>query len=239
MSLEEREKPVRAVVFDMDGLLLDSERLAVESLTLSGRALGYELPERFCHSLIGMPADTCRALAVAAFGPDFPLDTFFRRHETVIADLVDAGRLTVKPGVADLLDELDRRGIPRAIATSSGRDRTRHHLRAVALADRFDAIVTRQDVHHGKPHPEPYLTATAALRADPEFTLACEDSPNGLRAAHAAGLRCLLIPDLIAPTPETTGLAHRVYPSLHHAIDYIAAANTPSGEVRATSSVTP
>ncbi|WP_067823039.1 HAD family hydrolase [Nocardia inohanensis] len=219
------EKPVRAVVFDMDGLLLDSERLAVESLALSGTELGYQLSEEFCHSLIGMPADTCRALTVTAFGPEFPLDDFFHRHETVIARLVDDGRLTTKPGVSELLDELDRRGIPRAIATSSGRDRTRHHLRAAGLAGRFDAIVTRQDVQRGKPHPEPYLTATAALGADPEFTLACEDSPNGLRAAHAAGLRCLLIPDLIPATTETSRLAHRVYPDLRQVIEYLAAVN--------------
>ncbi|MTJ62703.1 HAD family phosphatase [Nocardia seriolae] len=209
----------------MDGLLLDSERLAVESLALSGGELGYELSEQFCHSLIGMPADTCRELAVAAFGPDFPLDEFFRRHETVIARLVDDGRLTTKPGVTDLLDELDRRAVPRAIATSSGSDRTRHHLRAVGLSGRFGAIVTRHDVQRGKPHPEPYLTATAALGADPQYTLACEDSPNGLRAAHAAGLRCLLIPDLIPATAETTRLAHRVYPDLLHVIDYSTTAN--------------
>lgn len=217
------EKPVRAVVFDMDGLLLDSERLAVESLGLSGRELGYELSEEFCHSLVGMPADTCREMAVTAFGPDFPLDEFYSRHESVLAGLVDDGRLTTKPGVHELLDDLDRRGIPRAIATSSGRDRAHHHLRAAGLADRFAAIITRHDVRRGKPDPEPYLTATAALDADPEFTLACEDSPNGLRAAHAAGLRCLLIPDLIPATAETTRIAHRVYPDLLHVIDYLAA----------------
>ncbi|AYF75855.1 HAD family phosphatase [Nocardia yunnanensis] len=225
MRADARDKPVRAVVFDMDGLLLDSERLAVESLGRSGAELGYALPESFCHSLIGMPADTCRELAVAAFGPDFPLDEFFRTHETTIARLVDAGRLAVKPGVAELLDELDRRRVPRAIATSSNRARTQHHLRAVGLLGRFDAIVTRQDVRQGKPHPEPYLTATAALGAEPEFTLACEDSPNGLRAAHAAGLRCLLIPDLVPATAETRELAHRVYPDLRHVIDYLAVAN--------------
>ncbi|WP_067719293.1 HAD family hydrolase [Nocardia yamanashiensis] len=219
------EKPIRAVVFDMDGLLLDSERLAVESLTLSGAHLGYQLSERFCHSLIGMPADTCRALTTTAFGPDFPLDDFFHTHETTITRLVDEGRLTTKPGVPELLDELDRRAIPRAIATSSARPRTHHHLHATGLAHRFDAIITRQDVLHGKPHPEPYLTATAALATTPEHTLACEDSPNGLRAAHAAGLRCLLIPDLIPANAETTGLAHRVYPDLLHAIDYLAEVN--------------
>ncbi|MEC3918981.1 HAD family hydrolase [Nocardia sp. CDC160] len=225
MSVDEYEKPVRAVVFDMDGLLLDSERLAVESLAVSGSELGFELSREFCHSLIGMPADRCRELAAAAFGAEFPLDEFFARHETVIARLVDDGRLTTKPGVAELLDELDKRGLPRAIATSSNRDRTRHHLRAVGLLERFDAIVTRQDVRQGKPHPEPYLTAAAALDAAPEFTLACEDSPNGLRAAHAAGLRCMLIPDLVPATAETSALAHRVYPDLLHVIDYLAAAN--------------
>ncbi|WP_067533419.1 HAD family hydrolase [Nocardia crassostreae] len=222
------DPPVRAVVFDMDGLLLDSERLAVESLLASGAGIGYELSDEFCHSLIGMPADRCRELAAAAHGPDFPLDEFFRRHEATIAELVDAGRLTTKPGVAELLDELDRRGIPRAIATSSGRDRARHRLRAAGLADRFHAIVTRQDVTRGKPHPEPCLTATAALGALPEYTLACEDSPNGLRAAHAAGLRCVLIPDLVPPTPETRRLAHRVYPDLLHVIGYIATVNGPA-----------
>ncbi|MFJ4652771.1 HAD family hydrolase [Nocardia sp. NPDC088792] len=222
------ETPVRAVVFDMDGLLLDSERLAVESLALSGAELGYELPEEFRHSLIGMPADRCRELAVAAFGPDFPLDEFYTRHEATIARLVDAGRLTTKPGVTELLDDLDRRGIPHAIATSSGRDRTRHHLSAAGLLDRFDVIVTRQDVRHGKPHPEPYRTATAALGAAPKYTLACEDSPNGLRAAHAANLRCLLIPDLVPATPETTRLAHRVLPDLHHVRDYLTTANGPA-----------
>ncbi|MFC9996119.1 HAD family hydrolase [Nocardia sp. NPDC127526] len=216
------EHPVHAVVFDMDGLLLDSERLAVESLLVSGDRIGYRLSNEFCHSLIGMPADRCRELAVAAYGPDFPLDAFFQRHEATIAELVDAGRLTVKPGVTELLDELDRRGLPRAIATSSGRDRTRHHLRAAGIDQRFDAVVTRQDVQCGKPHPEPYLTATAALGAVPEYTLACEDSPNGLRAAHAAGLRCVLIPDLVPATAETRELAHRVYPDLLHVIDYLA-----------------
>ena len=215
------EAPVRAVIFDMDGLLLDSERLAIESLGLSGRELGYELSEVFCNSLIGIPTDRCRVLAATEFGPDFPLDEFFRRHERTVARLVDEGQLAVKPGVTELLDELDRQGIPRAIATSSSRDRTRHHLRAAGLIERFDVVVTRQDVQRGKPHPEPYLTATAALDARPEYTVACEDSPNGLRAAYAAGLRCLLIPDLAPITAGSVRLAHRVYPDLTHVIGYI------------------
>ncbi|GAB2685195.1 HAD family hydrolase [Nocardia thraciensis] len=222
------DRPVRAVVFDMDGLLLDSERLAIESLISSGEQLGHDLPLEFCRGMIGQPADRCRELAVAAYGPGFPVDDFFATHEATLSRFVDDGRLTVKPGVAEMLDELDSQTIPRAIATSSGRERTDHHLRVAGIAGRFDAVVTRQDVTRGKPHPEPYLTAVAALGADPEHVLALEDSPNGLRAAHAAGLRCLLIPDLVAPTPETRKLAHRVFPDLHQAVAYICAANAPA-----------
>ncbi|WP_280267363.1 HAD family hydrolase [Nocardia wallacei] len=222
------ERPVRAVVFDMDGLLLDSERLAIESLISSGEQLGYDLPLEFCRGMIGQPADRCRELAVAAYGSGFPVDDFFATHEATLSRFVDDGRLTVKPGVAELLDELDSQAIPRAIATSSGRERTDHHLRVAGIAGRFDTVVTRQDVRRGKPYPEPYLTAVAALGAEPEHTLALEDSPNGLRAAHAAGLRCLLIPDLVAPTAETRALAHRVYPDLYQAIAYITTANAPA-----------
>ncbi|WP_024799631.1 HAD family phosphatase [Nocardia sp. BMG51109] len=220
------EKPVRAVIFDMDGLLLDSERLALESLIGTGKEFGYELSPEFCCGMIGQPADRSRELVAAAYGPGFPVDDFFARHEATLGRFVDAGRLGLEPGVPELLDALDAGAIARAIATSSSRDRTDHHLRAAGIAGRFDAVVTRQDVRRGKPHPEPYLTATAALGADPEHTLALEDSPNGLRSAHGAGLRCLLIPDLVEPTEETRRLAHRVYPDLFRAMAYITAANT-------------
>ncbi|WP_405492083.1 HAD family hydrolase [Nocardia sp. NBC_00511] len=217
---------VRAVVFDMDGLLLDSERLAMRSLVSAGAELGFDMPDAFCRSMIGVPADRCRELAVTAYGPDFPLRAYFDLHERHLRELVDQGQLAVKPGVAALLDELERQGIPKAIATSSSRERADHHLGLAGLGARFDAVITRQDVVNGKPDPEPYLKAVATLGQEPDHTLALEDSTNGLLAAHAAGLRCILVPDLVRPTEETRRLAHRVYPDLHPVIDYILAANS-------------
>lgn len=216
---------VRAVVFDMDGLLIDSERLAMESLVSAGVELGYDMPIEFCRAMIGIPADKCRELAVAAHGPDFPLEEYFQLHDEHLRQLVDDGRLTTKPGASALLDELERQGIPKAIATSSSRDRADHHLELAGLAERFDAVITRQDVVNGKPDPEPYLKAAATLGHELNHTLALEDSTNGLRAAHAAGLRCILIPDLVQPTEESRRLAHRLYPDLHHVVDYVVAAN--------------
>lgn len=217
---------VRAVVFDMDGLLIDSERLAMESLISAGTELGYDMPMEFCRSMIGVPADRCRTLAANAYGPDFPLEEYFVLHEVHLRLLVDDGQLTTKPGAIALLDELERQGIPKAIATSSSRERADHHLHLAGLADRFDSVVTRQDVVNGKPDPEPYLKAVAALGHTVENTLALEDSTNGLRAAHAAGLRCILIPDLVPPTDESRHLAHRLYPDLHHVVDYVVTANS-------------
>ncbi|MEV6069177.1 HAD family phosphatase [Nocardia sp. NPDC052001] len=217
--------PVRAVVFDMDGLLIDSERLAMRSLVSAGAELGYDMPLEFCRSMIGVPADRCRELAADAYGSDFPLAEYFELHETHLRRLVDDGELTTKPGALALLDILEQQGIPKAIATSSSRERADHHLRLTGLIDRFDAVITRQDVDNGKPHPEPYLKAVATLAFDLEDTLALEDSTNGLRAAHAAGLRCILIPDLVPPTDESRRLAHRLYPDLHHVGDYVVAAN--------------
>ncbi|PXX58689.1 HAD superfamily hydrolase (TIGR01509 family) [Nocardia tenerifensis] len=222
------ESPVRAVVFDMDGLLIDSESLAMESLVSAGAELGYEMPIDFCRSMIGVPADRCRTLAAAAYGRGFPLDEYFDLHDEHLRRLVDGGRLATKPGAVALLDALDAQGVPKAIATSSSRERADHHLELAGLAGRFDAVVTRQDVTKGKPDPEPYLKAMAALGGEAETTLALEDSTNGLRAACAAGLRCILVPDLVQPTEESRRLAHRLYPDLHRVIEYLAAANAPS-----------
>ncbi|MEV6768341.1 HAD family phosphatase [Nocardia sp. NPDC051030] len=216
---------VRAVVFDMDGLLIDSERLAMESLISAGTEFGYTMSPALCRSMIGVPADRCRQLVTDAYGPDFPLEEYFELHEIHLRQLVDDGKLTTKPGALALLDELERQGIPKAIATSSSRVRADHHLQLAGLADRFEAVITRQDVVNGKPDPEPYQKAVVTLGYEVNDTLALEDSTNGLRAAHAAGLRCILIPDLVQPTDESRTLAHRLYPDLHHVIDYVVAAN--------------
>ncbi|WP_378741699.1 HAD family hydrolase [Nocardia brasiliensis] len=222
------ESPVRAVVFDMDGLLIDSESLAMESLVSAGAELGYDMPIEFCRTMIGVPADRCRTLAAAAYGRGFPLEEYFDLHEIHLRQLVDGGRLETKPGAVALLDALEEQGVPKAIATSSSRERADHHLQLAGIADRFDVVVTRQDVTKGKPDPEPYLKAMGALGGDVETTLALEDSTNGLRAACAAGLRCILVPDLVQPTEESRRLAHRLYPDLHQVIEYLSVANAPS-----------
>jgi HAD superfamily hydrolase (TIGR01509 family) len=151
------------VIFDMDGLLVDSESLAMEALAAAAADAGLDLPAGFFHLMIGLPADQCRTLMLDRLGADFPTEPFFAAAEARKLELVRDGRLTLKPGALELLSLLERRGTPKAVATSSGRAKARHHLEAVGIAQRFAAVVTRDDVARGKPYPDLYLAAAGAL----------------------------------------------------------------------------
>ena len=204
-----------AVIFDMDGLLVDSESLAMEALAGLAVEAGLGLPPGFFRLMIGLPADQCQALLLERLGADFAAGPFLAAAEARKLELVGHGRLTVKPGAPELLSLLERRGTPRAVATSSGRAKARHHLEAAGLAGRFDVVVTRDDVARGKPYPDLYLRAAGELGAAPSRCLALEDSYNGVRAAHAAGVPVVMVPDLLPPTDEMRALCAAVRADLH------------------------
>lgn len=220
--------PVEAVIFDMDGLLLDTESLAMAALVSAGQALGYDMKEEFCYLMIGAPADKCRALVTEKYGSDFPLERYFTTQEVHLRDLVEAGKMQLKTGVIEILDELDQRGLKRAIATSSSRSRTDHHLQLAGIGHRFEHIVTRDDVTRGKPNPDPYLKAAALLGVAPERCLALEDSYNGVRAAVAAGMRVIMIPDLLPATDEMHVVAHKIVQNLHEAVTALQQLHAPA-----------
>lgn len=218
--------PIRGILFDMDGVLLDSETLSLDAFVLAARDLGHDMPIGFARQMIGLPGDACARLVVETYGPEVDLGALFRAQDRHMHELVEAGGLIMKQGVVPLLDYLDARKLKRAIATSSSRARTDAHLRHVGIYERFDAIVTRDDVTRGKPDPEPYLRAAAAIGIDPAYCLAVEDSHNGARAAHAAGIRVIVVPDLMAPNEEIIGKAHAIMDDLHEVRDFIERADS-------------
>lgn len=207
-------RPVRAVIFDMDGLLFDTERLFFRAMVRTGEELGHPVTEALYLSLVGLPREATRERLCAHFGPEFALDAFDDDSRARFAALLDS-ELRLKAGVGELLDGLDRLGLPRAIATSSRRANVDHHLGHFDLTGRFDAIIAHGDYGRGKPDPEPYLTAAARLGVAPTDCLALEDSHNGVRSAAAAGTMTVMVPDMLAPTADIAALALHVAQDLH------------------------
>jgi HAD superfamily hydrolase (TIGR01509 family) len=207
-------RPVLAVIFDMDGLIVDSEVVYREAILAAAAARGCDLPLALFHQMIGAPIVQNRELLFAHFGEDFDIeallaDSAARFHE--IFALEDR----IKAGVVELLDELDARGLARAIATSSPRDSVERHLAPGGLLARFDAVIARGDYARGKPAPDPFLAAARALAVAPEACLALEDSHNGVRAAHAAGMMTVMVPDLLEASEEMEALCVAIVATLH------------------------
>jgi len=207
-------RAVLAVVFDMDGLLCDTEVIFRDVLMDAARDLGFELPLAVFHDMIGTPVARSNALLMQHFGPGFALPAY-HAAVNVRATKALAHGAALKPGVVELLDHLDERALPRAIATSSGHASVRSHLGPSGVLPRFNAVVARGDYVEGKPHPEPFLTAAGRLSVAPSSCLALEDSYNGVRAAHAAGMMTIMVPDLLEATAEMEALCVHVAASLH------------------------
>jgi beta-phosphoglucomutase-like phosphatase (HAD superfamily) len=138
--------------------------------------------------------------------------------------LVASGALGLKPGAEELLAFLDSTAIPKALATSSSRKKAMSTLAAVQMDERFDVVVTRTDVSRGKPHPDLFLRAASELGRTVDHCIALEDSYNGVRAAHAAGIRVIMVPDLLLPTAEMTNLSEAVLPDLFAVLDALTGA---------------
>ena len=206
-------RAVRAVVFDMDGLLVDSEVLVREVMMHISAVHGVDLPMSVFLRMVGLPGPASRKVAVGHFGEDFDYD----RWNTEVWAMTHARipELTLKPGVAELIDLLDAKAAPRAIATSSSHVTAKLQLTATGIFGRFDTIVASGDYARGKPAPDPYLTAASRLGIDPADCLALEDSHNGVRAAHAAGMMTVMVPDLLPATDEIRRLCVGVADSLH------------------------
>jgi HAD superfamily hydrolase (TIGR01509 family) len=209
-----------AVVFDLDGTLIDSEALVREAQFAACAKLGYAMSEAQFLSLVGLHREANDAQLRGFYGDDFPLDDFIAATRAHVGERV----APLKPGAAELMDALDAMRLPYGLATSSRRPWVDRHFAAHGLTHRFKAIVTRLDCVDGKPHPEPYLKASALLGAAPQRVLALEDSHAGVRSAHAAGCMTVMVPDLLPADAEMHRRVLRVATSLHDVVELIAAA---------------
>ena len=201
-----------AVVFDMDGLMLDSERAINACMAQAARELGHELPDTLWLEMIGGGDGLCRRLVSGHIG-EAAADALLARSEALYDVVADAG-IDHRPGIVDLLDWLVARGIPRAVATSTRRPLAMRKLAAAGLLPYFDAVATSSDVAAPKPAPDVYLLAASKLGVAPARCLVLEDSPTGVRAALAAGMTPVQVPDMLVPDDAARALGHRIVASL-------------------------
>ena len=206
-----------ALLFDMDGLMLDTERISDELFAAAGPRFGVSIGPAEMALLRGVTHEAGRAAFAKRFGPDFPYDALLDDVHKGLFARVEAEK-PLKPGLLALLDACDGRGIRCAVASSSSRFIVEHHLAATGLAGRFGAVVCGDGVARSKPAPDIYLAAARALGADIARCMVLEDSYNGVRAGAAAGAATVMVPDLSAPTGEMRALAWRIVPSLRQVI---------------------
>ncbi len=205
--------PLCGVIFDMDGTLLDTEAAHRDVFIDTGEAIGWPLPDLLLREMVGVHRDANQAMLRDRLGPDFPLEHFYALSDAAFEAAVDAG-IPLRPGAAALLAYLADQGVPMAVATSTNAPYAQRRLARSGLLDYFEVVVTRTDVRHPKPHPEPYLLAARRMGVDPAHCIAVEDSPAGVRAAIAAGIATVMVPDLLPPTDDLLLAGARVLPSL-------------------------
>lgn len=214
---------VEAVIFDMDGLMLDSEQMARAAWTRALADWNLALPDSLYMQLIGRAAPDTKALLIQAFGAALPVEEAYARKQRYLDEAIALGGVPIKPGLLPLLDFLDDHRVPRAVASSTHRAFVLRKLEIAGLLPRFDAIACGDEVPNGKPAPDVFLLAAERLDIPPWRCIVLEDSDAGIRGAHAAGMIPILVPDLKPPSAEVAALARRVFPSLTEVRDYLAA----------------
>jgi len=205
----------QAAIFDMDGLLLDTEKVCLEIFEQACHAVGVPFLRDVYLSVIGKNAAGIEQTLKAGYGPSLNYPVLHNEWRKRYDAVVKHHAIPVKDGVVELLKWLKLNNIPTAVATSTQRDVATVKLRLAELDQYFDVFATGCEVKNGKPDPEIYLLAAERLNIDPAKCLAFEDSNNGVKSAVAANMITYQIPDLVEPCEEVLTLGHSIRPSMH------------------------
>jgi HAD superfamily hydrolase (TIGR01509 family) len=207
-------RDIRAVIFDMDGLLLDSERVALSTFVDACRESGFEPDVEVYYRCIGGNDVRTRQILTEGYGRSFPFDAVDRRWHIAYEDLAANRPFPLKTGALELLRFLDTKHVRKAVVTSTRRESAIRKVSNARLLQFFEFVIGGDDIQRSKPDPEIYLTACRRLGEIPENCLALEDSDNGVLSASAAGLQVIQVPDMLEPSSEVKAIGHTILPSL-------------------------
>jgi beta-phosphoglucomutase len=212
---------VSAVIFDMDGLMVDTEPLYQRAWQQSATEFGYDLDDTLYSTFVGRPTPACEAIIVKRFGAAFPLERFRERWPALWRTQVEHNGIQTKAGLQEILSLVEGHRLPMAVATSSEAEYVDVTLRRAGLENRFTVMVTGDEVARGKPEPDIYLEAARKLGVPPSDCVALEDSEAGIVAIQRAGMTGLLVPHWPA-SPRAAQSAFRVVETLYEARDVLA-----------------
>ncbi|MCD8222460.1 MAG: HAD family phosphatase [Clostridiales bacterium] len=223
-----KKQDIRAVIFDQDGLMFDTERVSSEAWDLAGQEMGIHLEESFLSTIRGMNLEDATIRFRETFGADFPLTPLRERKWEYVRKILRERGVPVKPGLRELLEYLKENGYKIILATASSAEYTVNNLREAGVEAYFDGMITGNMVSHAKPDPEIFLRAAELAGERPANCLVLEDSLNGVAAGFAGGFAVIMVPDLTPPTPMIRQRAAAVYRSLHEVATWLKEKDHPA-----------
>lgn len=212
---------MKAVIFDMDGVLFDTERLCMESWCVLAKEQGIPDMEIVFPKCIGRNAADTEVIVSEYYGEGFDYESFRKQASEWFWQYIKDNGLPIKTGVREILTYLKQAGYAVGLASSTRYSSVVNHLEEAGIKDYFSVIVTGDMVEHSKPQPDIYLLACERLGVEPKEAYAVEDSYNGIRAAHGAGMKPVMVPDLLEPDEEMNGLSFLICKDLLEVLAYL------------------
>lgn len=205
---------ISAVIFDMDGVIFDTERLGSILWKKASEEFGYPITDEVYKETIGVNIRETERIFKKYLGENYPFDEIYKRKIQLTEEYIEKNGLPIKTGLFEILEFLESKKIPKAIATSTERERALYLLKKAEIDKRFEVIVCGDEVEKSKPEPDIFLLASQKLMVNPQECIVLEDSDNGISAAYKAGMIPILVLDYNTPSPETLKRAYKVFNSL-------------------------
>ena len=209
-----RSNMIKAVVFDMDGVLIDTAKHYNAAWCEAARMAGFDFKREHALMLRSCDVQLAEKMMKDIFGAGFDYFAIREVRRRLVAERLEKYGLEKKPGIDEILAFLHKKNIKAAVATATPIELTLQHLEKIGVRNQFDKIVSAKQVKHGKPAPDVYLYACEQIGEEPSNCIAVEDSPNGIKAAYAAGCKPVMVPDLTQPDEEIQPLLYAVVDSL-------------------------
>ena len=207
-------KNIKAVIFDMDGILIDTERISFNAFKEVLSGYNYEMSEEFYLTMIGRNLKSIKEIMIGEYGSDFPFDEIYNKKVERAVGTIERDGVIVKPGVHELIDYLKDENYKIAVATSTRKQRAHYLLEQINIIDKVDYIICGDQVENSKPNPEIFLKAAKGLDVEPEKCVVIEDSDAGIMAAVRAGMKGINVPDMKKPDENMKKAAFKICESL-------------------------